>query len=92
MKSVLIISYDLTEPGKNYEPLLQRIKKLGGWARLGGSAYLVATSHTPVQVRDYLWEVMDKSDKLFVGMCPAPSAWVGMPNDVGEWILQNQKK
>ncbi len=91
MKKVLIISYDLTTPGKNYEPLIQRIKKLGSWARLGGSAYLVLTEHTVVQVRDYLWQVMDNTDKIYVGVSPAPSAWQGMPNDVAEWIRNNQK-
>ena len=89
MKKVLIISYDLTKPGQHYEPLIKRIKELGGWARLGGSSYLVSTEYTPVQVRDYLWQVMDKSDKIFVGTCPAPAAWHGMPQDVSDWILNN---
>ena len=91
MKKVLIISYDLTNPGRNYEPLIKRIKELGPWARLGGSAYLVLTQYTVVQVRDYLWHVMDKSDKIYVGISLPPSAWAGMPNDVSEWIRNNQK-
>jgi hypothetical protein len=92
MKKVLIISYDLTKPSQSYEPLIQRIKGLGGWAKLGGSAYLVFTQYGPVQVRDHLWEVMDKSDKLFVGTCPSPAAWNGLPQDVSTWIINNQKK
>ncbi|MBI3853119.1 MAG: SinR family protein [Verrucomicrobia bacterium] len=91
MKKVLIISYDLTKPGQSYEPLIQRIKGLGDWARLGGSAYLVFTQYTPVQVRDHLWAVIDKSDKIFVGTCPPPAAWEGMPKDVSDWILARMK-
>lgn len=91
MKKVLIISYELTNPGRNSEPLIQQIKTLGGWARLSASTYLVLTENTPVQVRDYLGQTMDKSDKLYVGAAPAPSAWKGLPDAVGEWIRNSHK-
>ncbi len=91
MERVIIVSYDLDAPGKSYEPLLQRIKSYKGWARLGGSAYLILTDQTPVQVRDHLSEALDSNDKLFVGAAPAPSAWRGMPDEVSNWIQANQK-
>lgn len=91
MKKVLIITYELTSPWMNSEQLVQRIKKLGGWARLSSSSYLVLTEHTPVQVRDYLAEVIGQSDQLYVGAAPSPSAWKGLPNDVGEWIRNSHK-
>ena len=91
MKRVLLIFYELKNPGKHHEPLIQRIKTLGPWARLGGSAYLVLTVNNPAQVRDYLRLVIDRSDAIYVGLSPAPSAWHGMPNDVGQWIRNNQK-
>lgn len=91
MPRVLVISYDLVNPGKNYEALLQRIKAYGGWAKLGGSAYLVLTDANPEQVRDDLSVVLEVNDKLYVGVSPAPSAWKGMPEDVSRWIVANQK-
>lgn len=91
MSRVLIVSYDLSTPGKNYEPLLKRIKDYGPWARLGGSAYLIVTDQLPATVRDSLGQVIDANDKLYVGVAPAPSAWLGMPNDVSNWIVANQK-
>lgn len=91
MKRVLIVSYDLMHPGQNYEQLLRRIKKYPSWARLGGSAYLILTATTPVQVRDYLKQALDKNDKLYVGVSRAPSAWRGMPEEVNKWIHENQK-
>lgn len=91
MNRVLMISYDLVNPGQNYEPLLKRIKAYPGWARLGGSAYLISTDATPVQVRDNLAQVLDPNDKLYVGVAVAPAAWRGMPEDVSKWILANQK-
>jgi hypothetical protein len=90
MSSVLLISYDLINPGQNYEQLMKLIKNYGSWARLGGSAYLISTEQTPVQVRDSLKSVLDENDKLFVGVSPRPSAWVGLPDDVSNWIHANQ--
>lgn len=89
--SVLIVSYDLDKPGQRYDQLITRIKAYGSWAQLGGSAYLIVASATPQQVRDYLTQALDVNDKLYVGVAPAPSAWAGMPNEVSNWILANQK-
>jgi len=92
MFQVLIISYDLSEPGQNYSSVLKKIKEVGAsWARIGGSAYLVYTEKSPVEVRDSISTELDKNDKIFVGIAPAPSAWKGMPKEVSAWIHENQK-
>ncbi len=91
MARTLVVSYDLKNPGQNYQTLLQRIKAYDSWARLGGSAYLILTSDSPAQVRDNLIAVLDRNDQLFVGTAPAPSAWYGMADDVSNWIQANQK-
>jgi hypothetical protein len=91
MSQVLIVSYDLTNPGQNREALVKKIKAYSIWARLGRSTYLIKTDATPVQVRDELKQVLDTNDRVFVGVAPPPSAWVGMPEDVSKWILKNQK-
>jgi hypothetical protein len=90
MKRVLIITYDLVNPGQNYQALLQAIKASPTWARLGGSSYLIFTEQTPVQVRDDLMRVLDRNDKLYVGVAPPPAAWTGMPEEVSNWIRTNQ--
>jgi hypothetical protein len=79
------------QPGKNYEPLLKRIKDYGAWAKLSDSAYLILTDSTPVAVRDNLVAVLDANDKIFVGNAPAPAAWRGLPDDVSKWIIANQR-
>lgn len=91
MSRVLIVTYDLLKPGKNYEPLLQMLKSFGPWAKLGGSSYLVATHQDPVVLRDRLMTTIDANDKLYVGVASPPSAWAGMANEVSNWILANQK-
>ena len=91
MKRVLIVSYDLSQPGRNYEQVVKLIKAEGSWARIGGSAYLVYTEAAPKDVRDRVKQALDGNDKLYVGVSPAPSAWSGLPEDVAKWIHANQK-
>ena len=91
MKNVLIINYDLINSGHNYERLLQKIKAYPRWARLSRSAYLIVTESTADQVCDSLANALDKGDKLYVGVSPAPSACIGMPEEVTKWLHENQK-
>ena len=86
-----IISYDLVSAGQNYEALLQKIRSYSSWARLSGSAYIVATDETAIQVRDKLRAVLDNNDKLFVGVVAAPAAWIGLGDEVSQWIRNNLK-
>ena len=83
---VFIISYDLCKPTQRYEELIEAIKHYPRWACLGGSAYLIETEQSHVEVRDNLGHYIDGNDKLFVGRVSAPAAWNGMANEVSEWI------
>ena len=91
MSKTLIVFFELTDAGKNSEALIKEIKEYPGWARLGGSAYLIMTDEEPVKVRDDLKKVLDNNDRIFVGVAPPPSAWKGLPENVSKWILENQK-
>jgi hypothetical protein len=92
MKKTYIISYDLHQPGQNYEELLKRIKSYSGWARLGGSAYVILTDKGHAEIRDYLKAVLDKNDKIFVGKVSAPAAWFGLGTDVSNWLIDKLKE
>lgn len=92
MASTLIISYDLSNPGQNYEEIIKKIKSYTSWARLGGSAYLIYTDDGVKEVRDALWSLMDAGDKVYVSVAPPPAAWAGMPKDVSNWIHKYQTK
>ena len=85
---VYIISYDLCAPGRHYEELAELINKEGAWARLGGSAYLLESNKTAVELRDSFKRILDINDKLYVGIVKAPAAWTGMSLEVSDWIKQ----
>lgn len=91
MPRVLIVTYDLVNPGQNYERLLDEIKAAASWAKLGGSSYLIETTESVIAVRDRLQRHLDQNDRLFVGSAPAPSAWRGLPDDVTNWIMEHQR-
>ena len=85
---IYIVSYDLSGPGQQYDALIKKIEESTAWARLGGSAYLVESEKTAVELRDKYCECLDSNDKIYVGKITAPAAWFGMPKDVTEWIKE----
>ncbi len=49
--AVLLVTYDLNTPGKDYNDLLKKIKGYD-WARLSESSYAISTSASPQAVFD----------------------------------------
>lgn len=62
----LFISYDLHNPGKNYEAVAIAIKKLGNWAKPNLSYWYVDSAYSASQAAIAVWAVMDANDKLIV--------------------------
>lgn len=91
MRAAYIVSYDLLRPTQNYEKVLEVIKNCPGWARLGGSAYIVLSDSSAAELRDSIRSAMDSNDKLFVGVIKAPAAWVGLGDEVSQWLKNNLK-
>lgn len=83
---VYIVSYDLKEPGQRYSELVSAITSYRKWARLGQSAYLIVSVESAVELRDKFKQFLDSNDKLYVGIVNPPAAWVGMSDNVSQWI------
>lgn len=92
--SVYIVTYDLKNElsSQKYEKLIELIKEEGVWARLGGSAYLIVSNCTPVELRDKFVRVLDSNDVLYVGEVSAPAAWSGYSKEVSDWIKSKLDK
>jgi hypothetical protein len=86
MKKAYIITYELHRPGQKYNMLIEKIHSYGTWAKLGGSEYIIITDQEAEKVRDYLREVLDSNDCIFVGALTTPLAWAGMTEEVSNWI------
>lgn len=63
--SVLVVSYDLRKPGRNYDGLYEALKQ---WDRCHAleSFWLLDTKDDPASVRDILSKEIDAGDQLYV--------------------------
>ena len=73
-----LISYDLRNPGQNYEKLIEAIKVLGGRSVLKSQWCLRHNNTSAKRLRDHFWGFMDPNDRLLV---------VGIDND--DWSGKN---
>lgn len=86
-----LVTYDLNRPGQNYDNVVTRIKTSNNWAKIATTTFIIVSPQSAVQVRDYLMEVMDANDEIFVGLISAPAAWSGLNNEVSNWLRNNLK-
>jgi len=76
MKKYMIV-YDLEKRGEDYEPMLNALRKLGALHVLY-SKWVLKTSWTAVQLRDYLRQFIDTNDKLLVVGLTGEAAWTSL--------------
>ena len=69
MKKRYLITYDLNNPGQNYEKVISAIKKAsdGVWCTYWKSSYLIRSDHqTADEVSSLITPHLDKNDTLLV--------------------------
>jgi CRISPR-associated endonuclease Cas2 len=61
------ITYDLSNPVRDYDILSNAIKNYGFWWHQTGSVWVISANNTSTAaIRDNLKQYIDQSDKLFV--------------------------
>jgi hypothetical protein len=68
MANNLVVSYELNNPGQNYEKVIAAVKDLGSWAKVHKSVRYVRSAYNATQAVEKLWAVMDANDSVFVSM------------------------
>ncbi len=83
-----IVSYDLRQPGRNYNALYEALRTYSQWARVNESVWAIVTSSSAVQIRDHLSQHVDANDRLFVIKSGVEAAW---RNSIckSEWLKEN---
>ena len=91
MSSNLFVSYDLHEPGKNYEAVAAAIKQLSGvWAKVHYSLWYVRSNMFASQAAERIWRSMDASDSLIViDVTNNDAYWYNLTPDVSKHLQQN---
>ena len=83
-----IVTYDLSQPGRNYGELYNRIKSYPVWAQITESSWAISSDQTAVEIRDHLRGALDQNDKILVGLLGS-SAWAGLDEAVSNWLKKD---
>ena len=86
--TIFNISYDLTQPDRDYETVIAKIKELGSWAHPVKSTWLVDTALSMGDVKSLIAATMDSNDKLIVTICAKGATWQKLPDNVSKWIKE----
>jgi len=82
---VYCISYDLNKDGKNYEGLIEELKKSSSWWHFLKSTWLIYTNETASQVWTRLEKQVDKDDYILIILVSKDyQGW--LPKEAWEWI------
>lgn len=74
----LFVSYDLKNPGQNYERVITAVKGLGPWAKVQYSLWYVKSSHTAKDAAEIVRRAQDTNDNLIVvDATNSDAAWFG---------------
>jgi hypothetical protein len=71
------VNYDLRKPGRNYQPLWDRLKAWNA-VRVLESSWIVPQASSAINLRDDLSQHMDSNDGLLVTGMTGESAWRGI--------------
>jgi hypothetical protein len=79
---LLVVSYDLDQPGQNYRAIIARLEQLGA-RRIQFSQWMLKSSLTAVGLRDDLARFTDSNDMLLViDATNAPMAWTKLKVEI----------
>lgn len=87
----VLFGYDLNTPGKDYATLIAAIhKQFPAYWHCLDSTWIVETSWTPVDVRDWLKARVDTNDEIFaVDITGKAAAWSGFTGQCNDWLKNN---
>lgn len=86
----LFISYDLKNPGQNYDRVIAEIKTLGLWAKVQYSLWYVSSTYSAKQAAEIVRRAQDANDTLIVIDATANDAvWYGIDQKVATFMQQH---
>lgn len=84
---LLLISYDLKEPGRNYEALYDEIKKAGTWWHHLDSTWIIQTEFTPKQWYQRLTPHLDRNDTILI-IQVSKNPYGRLPKRAWDWLAR----
>lgn len=81
--AVILVTYDLRQPGRNYQPVYNYLEQFIHCKGLE-SVYLLDTPTDPVRIRDDLVKLVDGNDVVFV--TPIAHGWAAYNYSCAAWL------
>lgn len=81
--AVLLVTYDLRKPGRNYQPVHDYLKTFTHCKGLE-SVYVLDTTTSTEAIRDHLRSITDANDRFFV--VRLMRTWNSYNYDCAEWL------
>lgn len=81
--AILLATYDLKQPGRNYQPLYDYFKQYNRCKGLE-SVWLIETNKTCEHVRDELIKLIDTNDVIYVARLS--QSWNSYNYPCGNWL------
>ncbi|MCR8865064.1 CRISPR-associated protein Cas2 [Priestia megaterium] len=90
---VYVVSYDLmnNETPKDYRRVIGAIKELGDAKEFQRSVWLLKTTKSTTEIRDYLKTYIDSDDSLFVGNVVSYAS-SNLPKDISDTMFSDWSK
>ena len=88
---ILIVTYDLHDPGRDYPKIQAELKKADSWAHPQGSVWLIDTKLTALEWRDRLQAVGDANDEYLVAQLQHNWAARNMDTPVASWLKNSAR-
>lgn len=80
------VSYDLIGPNRNYEQIHKAIRNLDCFAYVHESLFIVQSYMNAQELFDVLIKSLDSNDKLLVIELGKNASWIGLSDDLGNWL------
>ncbi len=88
--NVYLITYDLNSPGQKYNCIKERIESNFNWWKCLNNIFIIESSNSTAEIRDYLSSCIDSNDKLLVIKLAtgtsAEAAWSGLNKECSDWL------
>ncbi len=88
---ILSISYDLHNPGRDYEDVIATIKSAPSCTHPQGSLWLIDTTLTPADWVEKLKLAGDPNDEYLVSKLDHNVAWYNMDSDTEAWLRSSSR-
>lgn len=87
--SNFLVSYDLTNPGRDYDSVIAKIKSLGSYDHSLQSVWLLRSTKSAAEIRDAVRSAGDSNDKILVVELGEDWATRKVSRSTPEWLRTN---